>query len=79
MIAWGMSWSLRVETPACLRIAVPIAMTSTRPPPSSEMNTLMPITPIGPQLLGLEADVVQTVLAGVVDQAGDLADLAPGE
>src|SRR5271157_1938188 len=34
---------------------------------------------IGPQLLGLEPDVVQTVLSGVVDQAGDLADLAPGE
>ena len=79
MIAWGMSWSLWVETPACLRMAVPMAITSTSPAPSSLMKILTPITRVGLQLLGLEADVVEAVLAGVVDQPGHLVDLAPGE
>ena len=35
MIACGISCSLSVLTPECLRMAVPMARTSTMPPPSS--------------------------------------------
>ena len=35
--------------------------------------------PIGLQLLGFKADVVQAVFAGIVDQTGDFVDLTPGK